>query len=375
MQMRDQQGSWVGGRSPGDDGTSSHFETSDTNDGFFQRPVRIASFEWEIGVAFKKEFDPWELFCEDPRISNRLAHFRNLKMDLHVQLLVNGNPFYYGLGIMAYTPLPDCDEYSNIPGNTQADLVELSQRPHVYFNPTKSEGGELVLPFVFPKAALSIPDAEWRRMGTITLRSMNNLKHVNESTDSLTITLLAYASNVSLNTPTSRIPPDLKPQGAYEYGAISFPAHLVAKAAGVLGDAPVIGKFARATEMMASAIGSVASLFGYSRPRCVPEQMVLARQFAETSVTNFPDTSLSLAVDAKKELTIDPRVVGLAPYDEMDFISIVKRESLIAQFTWSETQPATTHLFTEDVCPVSGLEDLGNYHIAPMGFIALPFEF
>lgn len=375
MQVRDQQSSWVGGRSTASDGTESHFTTSDSNDGFFERPVRLATFEWQIGVALSVDINPWSLFCNDPRIANRLAHFRNLKMDLHVQLLINGNPFYHGLGIMYYTPLHLIDDYSRLNGFVQADLVEASQRPHIYFNPTKSEGGELILPFVFPKSALDITKGEWNRMGNLSVRSMNVLQHVNESTDSLTITLMAYASNVSLNTPTSRVPPDLKPQGADEYGSISFPAHLVSKAAGSLTDVPVIGKFARATEMIATALGSVATLFGFSNPRMVPDKMALVRHFGETSTTNFQDTSLSLAVDAKKEITIDPRVCGLAPHDEMDFLSIAMRESLIAQFQWDETQPATAMLFTQDICPVSGISADSQYHVAPMGFVALPFEF
>lgn len=377
MQLENQQSSWQSGRSPGNDGTSSHLTTSDTNDGFFERPVRIYSTQWEVGITLNQEINPWKLFCEDPRVSNRLAHFKNLKMNLHVQLLVNGNPFYYGRGIMFYNPLPNTDSVSRLTAPPEkADLVEQTQRPHIYFDPTKSEGGELVLPFVWPKSALDIPAAEWNAMGVITLRSLNSLRHANGATDPITITLLAYASDVELNTPTSAVPLNLSPQGKDEYGTISFPAHLVAKAAGAIGDAPIIGKFARATEMMFGAISNVASIFGYSRPRAIPDQLALVRQFGEIAVTNFPDTSLSLALDSKKEITIDPRVVGLAPIDEMSFLSIATREAFVGSFTWSETNATSDHLWSQAITPFCGLTDSdGDFHVSPMALVALPFEF
>lgn len=377
MQLDNQQSSWQSGRSPGDDGTSSHLTTSDTNDGFFERPVRIFSTQWEIGVTLNQEINPWKLFCEDPRVSNRLAHFKNLKMNLHVQLLVNGNPFYYGRGIMFYNPLPNTDSVSRLTAPPErADLVEQTQRPHIYFDPTKSEGGELVLPFVWPKAALDVPAAEWNAMGIITLKSMNPLTHANGATEPITITLLAYASGVELNTPTSTVPLNLSPQGRDEYGTISFPAHLVAKAAGAVGDAPIIGKFARATEMLFGAISNAASIFGYSRPRAVPDQLALVRQFGEQAVTNFPDTSLSLALDSKKEVTIDPRVVGLAPIDEMSFLSIATREAYVGRFVWSESNATSDHLWSQAITPFAGMVDNdGDFHIAPMAMVALPFEF
>jgi len=377
MQLDNQQSSWQSGRSPGDDGTSSHLTTSDTNDGFFERPVRIFSTQWEVGVTLYQEINPWKLFCEDPRVANRLAHFKNLKMNLHVQLLVNGNPFYYGRGIMYYNPLPNADSISRLTAPPErADLVEQTQRPHIYFDPTKSEGGEVVLPFVWPKAALDVPMAEWNAMGVITVKSMNPLQHANGATEPITITLLAYASGVELNTPTSMVPLNLAPQGKDEYGSISFPAHLIAKAAGAVGDAPIIGKFARATEMMFSAISNVASIFGYSRPRAVPEQLVLTRNFGELAVTNFPDTSLSLALDSKKELTIDPRVVGLAPVDEMSFLSIATREAYAGRFTWSEANATSDHLWSQAITPFAGMTDNdGDFHIVPMAMVALPFEF
>lgn len=376
MELSSLQAGWKAGHASADDGTQSHIRTSDTNDSFFMRPVKILSTQWKVATQLYLEFNPWRLFCEDPRIGNRLAHFRNLRMKLHVQAIINGNPFYYGKAIMCYTPLPDPDSVTSFSSGDTALLVEMSQKPHVFLDPTRCEGGELELPFIWPKTALNIVNAEWRSMGVVQLRSFNSLQHANAVTDPVNITIFAYASDVELFTPTSRTPLDLVPQGGDEYGRISMPAHLVTKVAGVMSKVPMIAPFARATEMVSTTIRDLALLFGYSRPRMVPEDLALVQHYGSQANVNAVDTSLSLALDAKKEITIDPRVTGCAPVDDMAFSNIAQRESYLDTFVWRETEPTETHLYSLDVTPALGrVDSQGLYHLTPMAFVALPFEF
>lgn len=377
MQLSGQQGMWSSGIATGDDGTSSHFHTSDTNDSIFSRPVRVDNFEWQVDQGMHFVLNPWQAFFEDPIIANRLAHFKNLKAKLKIQVMINGNPFYYGRGLMSYLPLPNTDGVSRDRPTQEADLVEATQRPHVFIDPCLSEGGELECPFVWPKACLDIPSREWRKMGRVVIRSVNPLRHSNGGVDPLRVTVFVYAENVELSTPTSQVPVFLAPQsGGSEYGSISLPASNVASIASVLSNMPVIGRFARATEMVASNVAKIAVMFGYSRPRAIPAQLALVRHFGETSVTNFPDTSLSLALDSKKEITVDPRVCGLDGQDEMCISSIAQRECWIGSFVWSENDSPDTHLYSIDVHPMNGqIDTTGAFHLSPAAFVSLPFEF
>lgn len=61
MQVNSQQPSWTSGRESGSDGTEVHMSTSDTNDGFFGRPVKILTTEWQPSVKLFQEFNPWRL--------------------------------------------------------------------------------------------------------------------------------------------------------------------------------------------------------------------------------------------------------------------------------------------------------------------------
>lgn len=376
LSVNSQTSAWEAGVQTSSDGSELHASTSDTNDSFFKRPVRVDNFTWEVGQSLYAEFNPWRSFYEDPRIMNRIAHFRNLRSKLHVELLVNGNPFYYGRGIMSYIPMPDSDQISIFRSDVPQDLVEASQRPHIYFNPTTCEGGTLSLPFVFPKTHINITEREWRKMGLITLKSMNSLRHANGGTDPITITVLVYASEIELNTPTSITPFNLVPQGGTEYGMISGPATTVARIAGIMSQVPMISNFARATEMIASAGAKAAMIFGYSRPRIQIQSAEYVIPHSSLANVNEGDSSASIALDTKKEITIDPAVCGLGSQDDMAFCNIATRESFIDSFEWSELDPPDRHLYSMRINPLNGLLDgSGHAHITPAGLVALPFDF
>lgn len=375
LSVNSQNPAWNAGLLSGSDGMESHAQTSDTSDSFFSRPIRAANFAWVPGTTLYYEFNPWRSFFEDPRVANRIAHFYNLRAQLHVQLLVNGNPFYYGRGIMSYIPLPDSDRVSVFRSDNPEDLVEASQRPHIYFNPTSCEGGELTLPFVFPKTHMSIPYRDWRKMGLITIKSMNVLKHANGGVDPISISVLVYASQVEINTPTSVLPLDLEPQSG-EYGMVSGPSMRIANFSKLLTSIPTIAPFAIATEMIATGIGRMAMLFGYSRPRIQQESDVLVTGHAPLATAIGKYSGSTLAIDPKKEITIDPRVCGLSGQDDMAFGNIVTRETFIDTFDWSEADGSDRHLYSLRVNPMNGLIDqAGHFHITPVGVVAMPFEY
>ena len=67
---------------------------------FLSRPVRIADITWlesdTVGTV-KSTMFPWGDFFSDPRIKVKLQNFAFLSCDLHVKVVVNASPFYYGI--------------------------------------------------------------------------------------------------------------------------------------------------------------------------------------------------------------------------------------------------------------------------------------
>lgn len=361
------------------DATYDAAVTGDQVQDFLQRPVKIYSGEWGVGQSVSVDIDPWTSFFEDPRVFERLKYFRHVRADMHVKVVVNGNPFYSGLCLLSYLPLP-----SNDSRTLTDNLTQLSQMPHAFLMPTHSTGAEMTLPFFHYNNTLITIDKEWRAMGKLLLRSVVPLAHANGGTDSITITVYAAAVNVSLTTPTGIVPTAssvvrfIENQGD-EYGKPSAIAHSVANAAGSLFNVPIIGPYARATQMIASGLGSMAELFGYSRPRCVPEAKSMRLRFqANMAVTNVEDNVASLAIDAKKEITIDPRVVGLEGKDEMALVPIAMRPSYLTTVNVTPDAAAGAHLMSIKCTPMLGNTvppSTTTYAPSPAAFVTIPFKY
>jgi len=356
-----------------------------TLDNFFSRPLKIHEEEWGTGTSLYININPWSLFFENPRVINRLATYKLLKAKLHLKIVINGNGFQYGRALVSYLPYPGYDTLSTSRGLVPLDLVQESQRPHVFLDPTTSSGGEMILPMFWYTNYLDIPTESWGELGEITIRSINDLKHANGAADQASISVFAWAEDVSFSVLTSREPGTLIPQmgeidEANRNGVISKPASVIAKCAGLLKTIPSIAPFALATEMGASAVGNIAKMFGYSRPPITkaPDPFV-PRPFGQLAVTNVPDNCYKLTVDEKQELSIDPRIAGLSGgTDPLNIRDIASRESYLTTFSWRIGTAPETLLWNSRIDPALWAEDTGTpkaLYLPACAMACLPFEY
>lgn len=390
-------------------------DSDDTDLGnFFSRPLKIFEGEWPIGLTYSADFNPWQLFFENPRVINRISNFHLLRSKMRLKILVNGTPFHYGRAMAAYSPLANFDETPPITGLIQQDIVQMSQRPHIFLNPTVSEGGEMELPFFWHKNYLSIPDADWRNMGTMLIRTINNLEHANDGTTPVTISVFAWATDVSVSIPTSAEPLGLVPQAkqsnipkgkkkpktqmkgkskpknsisaprehteANTSGMISGPATAIANAAGALKVIPILTPYATAAEFAADKAAGIAKLFGYSRPAVTKD----AEPFkplpnSELATTTVPDNPHKLTVDDQQSLTIDPRIAGVGNEDSLTIKGIAGRETYLTTFNWSTSNGPESLLWNSRIDPClwaeSGTAQREAFHIPACCMAALPFRY
>lgn len=352
---------------------------------FFQRPVKILETDWSVNTPLFQRFNPWALFWENPRNLEKISNYYLLKCNLHLKVLINGNAFYYGRAIMAYEPLSSSDDLSaNLlkrrAAYTNADLVRLSQRMHVYLNPTECVGGSLLLPFFYPKNALRIPRKEWSELGECVLMSINNLQHANGGTDPITISVLAWAENVSYAIPTAYTPANtLKtvPEMAdeHEQAVISRPASTVARYARALTNIPWIGPFARATEIGAGAVSAIAKIFGYSAPVELNYNMMVPAPRPSLAVVDTKYPANKLSVDSKQEVTIDPTTTGIRNDDELPIASIAGRESYLETFNWSINDTPEKCLYQIRVDPFLRRAQGNEHHFTACAAAVYPFRY
>jgi hypothetical protein len=359
---------------------SSLIDPMTTLQNFFLRPIKIQEIQWDIATGPAYVFNPWQLYFEDPRVINRISNYKLMKANLHVKFLINGNAFYYGRVLVSYRPLHNLDNTTVLIPTNFSDLVEASQRPHIWLNPTMSQGGEMILPFFTPLNMLDIPTQEWRTMGLIEVATPVVLEHANGATAPITISVFAWADNVEFTGLTQQNPTNIVPQAMSEYsGIVSKPASVVAKTAGLFKSVPYIGGFARATEIGASAISSMAALFGYSKPVAedIPPRQPISRQ----SMANCDgrESLIKLTVDPCQELSIDPKIASLEMPDELTINSISNRESLLTKFDWAVGVAPESLLFNIIVDPCVIRQDgtgvNAPMHMPAVAFATFPFEY
>lgn len=350
---------------------------------WFSRPLKIAEYNWDVDSPIFERFNPWTLFWENDRNTEKIKNFHLLRSTLHVKILINGNAFYYGRAIAAYEPLSPLDNTSPARSWVPEDRIRGSQRMHVYLNPTVSQGGSLELPYFWPKNNWVVSQNDWRNMGEIVIASFNDLKHANAGTDPINISVMAWAENVKFSIPTRSVPqPSIPEAGStpisgdeHEQNVISRPATNVARIAGALSDVPAIGPYAKATEIGARAVAKTAKLFGLSAPNELNYAIYEPRAKHSIAVTDTKQSANKLTVDSKQELTIDPRTTGIREDDELPIASMAGRESYINQFDWAVTDASGAHLWNARVDPGLKGRNGSEWHFPACATAALPFQY
>lgn len=347
---------------------------------FFSRPIVIWNSNWTIGSDFSRTFNPWSLYFDNPRVVNRTCNYKNLQANLKLKILVNGSPFHYGLALASYIPMKAYDDYHEHPrSGIQADIVEASQKPHVWLNPTDSTGGEMSLPMFWPFEAFSIPEASYQYAGSLNISTVVRLAHANAGTQNVRIVVMAWAENVRLTVPTNAEPATIAAQSE-ETGVVSGPANVVAKAARALKTVPSIAPYARALEIAASSTANVARAFGYSKPMLSGnDQKSYIDRIHNLGATSGISNAAPLTLDPKASVTVDPRVAGLDGCDEMHLQSIAARESYLTTLRWSPIQPIGSILMSTQVTPYVYVPwttgGVNEYHMPACAYACQLFNF
>jgi hypothetical protein len=362
------------------DGVSASDQTVNTSlTAFLNRPVRIAAFTWNEAdpVGTTQTFAPWHLYFNDARIKRKVDNFAFIQCKLKVKVLINASPFYYGAMIGAYTPNPGLTPDTVVNDAGTRWFIPTSQKPHMWIYPQGSKGDEMTLPFFYHKNWLNLQSAaDLTSMGTLKFINYTDLAQANGVVGTgVSIQVYAWADDVKLSGPSVGL---AMQSDEYGNGIISAPATAIANGARWFQNIPIIGRFATATVVGASAISKIAALFGYTNVpninNCEPVRSAPFPQLASTAI-GYPTEKLT--VDAKNELTIDPSVLGLPPTDEMVMSTLAMKESYLCTATWTGVNAVDDILFSARVNPSYFDNDGGvteKIYQTPLCWVAQPFK-
>lgn len=353
-------------------------------DAFFKRPVLLRTLQWSSTVTPTFDINVFEEFFSHPRIVNRITNFHLLKAKLRVKIEVNGNGFLYGRMLVTYHPYSPMDNVYTNNAAVPQDRILCSQLPHIFINPTTSTGGEMSIPFFWHEDTMCVSTNSFTEVGTLEMRVLNTLKHANDTIGQCTISVYAWAEEIELSHTTSKDTPVLAPQSGEvdevnRSGVISGPAMYIARCAAVMKGIPQIAPMAMATEIGATAIASIAKVFGFSRPTLthVPEPY-RSELTSSLSLVTVGDRVQKLTLDDKQELSIDTRIAGLDGSDPLSIQAIATRESYLTTFSWDYGTAPKTLLWNCRVNPM--MYDTINtppktYFFTACAMAALPFSY
>jgi len=343
---------------------------------FLSRPVKIGSFQWTPASTTPVIFslNPWSAFMTNPAVAKKLNNFYLASMDLKVKIVINGGPFYYGNLLASYHPLKAKTTFPDFASTDAGALVPLSQRPHLYLDPCTSKGGTIKLPFWWYADMIRLPRSEFNQLGTIDIREVVSLQHVNGGTAPVTVSLYAWAENCQLTTPTmSNQSGEI---GETPIGdALLSSANVVSK----LNNVVMFEPYSRPTAMVLGYLGRLARLAGFSRPQILSDiQPVANRNCAHIANFDRPEPVQKLSLSSKQELTVDPRTLGMGWEDELDILSLAKRESYYFKFPWLVSDGTDKLLASCCVSPVTfatGPAGTPSFYMTPMCWVARLFRF
>lgn len=323
---------------------------------FFGRPTKIFTYTWtENGSAgIKATFSPWRLFFQTASIKNKLQNYGLIRCKLKLKFTINASQFYYGAMGAFYKPMSGFVKDTLGTGLTYSSgtQVLISQRPHVWLDPQTTSVAEITLPFLYHRNWLPCDTGAMNAMGAVDLTQFAALRSANGvTTTGVTIVVYAWAEDVEVTAPT--VLPVMQSKKEYvKDGQVSAIASTVGSVASKLSKIPMIGPYAKATEMVASGIGSVASFFGFTNVpviRDVEPMKSLSFHTLSSSTISEPITKLSL--QPKQEVSVDTTILGDSYGDQMHIANFCQRESFLCGALWTTTNPEDTILFTSSVTP------------------------
>jgi hypothetical protein len=355
---------------------------------FLSRPTVIDSRTWTTGTGvgvIGTVVKPWFAFMNNTVIKNKLQNYAFIRAKLCVKFIINGTPFHFGKVRVAYEPSVGFRESkvrTNPVSSTQL-LLPYSQLPGTWLTPADNSGGEIHIPFFYHGDWIPLNNpALLQSLGQLTYFVAYPLKVASATgSTSITIDTFAWLEDVELNGSTSR----LAVQAKDEYdGPISAPASAIAGAMRGLGSVPVIGKFARATEIGANALAGMAAIFGFTNTPIIDGVHAVVPLGAPHLASSEISTPIQkLTLDPKQELSVDPSMHGISSKDEMIISNIVSKSSILTILDWSTTEAVDTVKFNTRVNP--GLFDLASivngssveksvriYH-TPMSYLGFAF--
>ncbi len=340
---------------------------------FLSRPVQISTFSTAPGAYAAATLDPWSLYLNQPSVRAKLKNYSFLRATMNIKVVVSGTPFHALQAIVSYVPLPVANRVAERYVNSGWTGAAYRSRRITWLS--QATGCKVIqvrdnqpihisVPYVHVVPMVSL----WKRNQTTVLTAAQGYDSVSdlgkliiESPVPLTDCastptdvswyVYAFLTDVQLGCPTKTVVEITSESDERDIGPVEAFATSAKQVADSLTSVPWLNPYAKASSIALGALTRISAFFGWSYPTMNNEPMRMKNEpYRNAANVIGYDLGQRLTLDPKQELTVDPRVGGVAD-DELSISSIAGRQSYFTNFTWSLSSASTSPLFKMPIYP------------------------
>jgi hypothetical protein len=371
--------------------TQDIFDEADLNK-FLSRTVTIQSGDWTVGTQLATSTYALANWASDATIINKLSNFYRLRFrSLRIQLRINATPQHHGGLMMVFHPYEKLDDSHTFgPGlSTTSDLytqnlILSSQKLVTYINIKESNVATLEIPFVWPNNHIDLTNlTELENFGTLHIFGLDELRAIGSNTSVISYDVFVNMVDPLLTIPTAQIVLQAPAEvDEYATGPVSKPLSQVSNVLKAASSINIIKPYALAGSAIAEGAGRLASLLGFSKPTVINHpNFIVQNTTSHQANTDMNDPMEKLTLTAKQGVTVDPRVTGCPPVDEMRLETLLGRESCLGWFDYEASDARHSIIFQCDVSPYlgvsvyDGVSNSWSLALTSMAYASLPFQY
>jgi len=380
---------------------------------YLQRPIRVTDGSWSTSQAANTELFsfslPEDAISTSDMFANKMQGFLGFRAKACVKVQINAQRFQQGRLLLHYVPNGQVQKLRE--SIIMQNLTLKTQTPRVEIDCSTTTSAILEMPYVSPYTHFNFQDYTGP-IGNFHMCVYSPL--VSTASSTVSYTVWVWFEDIELSFPTYEFTPQaevFRPQGISEAvtsagravasvvgvgsiseaelaktgpGPVGRVAATVSAAADALTSVPMLAPFAKPASWIASIVGGLANVFGWSNPNNnTPSSKISVEAFNHVQNVDGLDNAKKLALFADNAVDVLPGFSGTNT-DEMAIAHVARIPCFISNFSWSESQAVDTvvtsmPLALTELCTNATISDGTTNHtvtsFAPMSYVANAFRY
>jgi len=275
---------------------------------------------------------PQSIIENNPVVKQKLQHFKYLRADVEVRVIVNNSPFMAGCLGLHYAPYLFELESAYQQNVSSMGLTSL---PTTMLHTEIANTMTMTMPFINERDYYDLTTTQ-HSFGTTILTNWGLAPAGDET---IKVQVFARFVNVRVSVPTNKVISVVAEGENEQEGPITQASGMIGKLGALAGASgiPILSTIGTVTSWVSRAVGAVAGHFGWSKPLNVSHPTHVERTPAK-GYTHTIGTDGSVCLGTIPDNAINSQDVNPSNDDEMVISYINSRPNIFQKLTWNKNQ-------------------------------------